>query len=52
MFSPHWSLRLGPVVHLLHHWHADPRCVLVVEVCLLYYFMVHMLSQLIKMFLN
>lgn len=31
VFSPHWSLRLGPVVHLLHRWHADSRCVLVVE---------------------
>ncbi|XP_026656152.1 integrator complex subunit 9 homolog isoform X5 [Phoenix dactylifera] len=31
VFSPHWSLRLGPVVHLLRRWHADPRCVLVVE---------------------
>ncbi|XP_010938580.1 uncharacterized protein [Elaeis guineensis] len=31
VFSPHWSLRLGPVVHLLHRWHADPRCVIIVE---------------------
>ncbi|KAJ6811295.1 integrator complex subunit 9 [Iris pallida] len=31
VFSPHWSLRLGPSVHLLHRWHADCRCLLVLE---------------------
>ncbi|KAM0024434.1 putative metallo-beta-lactamase, Beta-Casp domain, integrator complex subunit 9 [Helianthus debilis subsp. tardiflorus] len=28
---PHWSLRLGPVVHLLQRWHADPNALLVLE---------------------
>ncbi|KAJ9557930.1 hypothetical protein OSB04_012544 [Centaurea solstitialis] len=28
---PHWSLRLGPVVHLLQRWHADPNSLLVLE---------------------
>ncbi|KAG2593706.1 hypothetical protein PVAP13_5NG012585 [Panicum virgatum] len=28
---PHWSLRLGPAVHLLRHWRADKRCLLVLE---------------------
>jgi integrator complex subunit 9 len=32
VLCPHWSLRLGPAVHLLRHWHADKRCLLVVEV--------------------
>ncbi|ONK67500.1 uncharacterized protein A4U43_C05F690 [Asparagus officinalis] len=31
VFAPHWSLRLGPVVHLLHRWHADHRCLLILE---------------------
>lgn len=31
MLCPHWSLRLGPAVHLLRRWHADKRCLLVVE---------------------
>ena len=32
VLCPHWSLRLGPAVHLLRRWHADKRCLLVVEV--------------------
>ncbi|KAI3717849.1 hypothetical protein L1987_69729 [Smallanthus sonchifolius] len=28
---PHWSLRLGPVVHLLQRWHGDPNALLVLE---------------------
>ncbi|XP_024984534.1 integrator complex subunit 9 isoform X3 [Cynara cardunculus var. scolymus] len=28
---PHWSLRLGPVVHLLQRWHGDPNSLLVLE---------------------
>lgn len=31
IFSPHWSLRLGPSVHLLRHWCQDPRSLLVLE---------------------
>ncbi|KAG9444988.1 hypothetical protein H6P81_016328 [Aristolochia fimbriata] len=31
VFSPHWSLRLGPVIHLLRRWHEDPRSLLVLE---------------------
>ncbi|KAK6228693.1 hypothetical protein SCA6_001033 [Theobroma cacao] len=31
IFSPHWSLRLGPVVHLLRHWCSDPNSLLVLE---------------------
>ncbi|URE05802.1 Beta-Casp domain, partial [Musa troglodytarum] len=31
IFSPHWSLRLGPVVPLLHRWHADPKSLLILE---------------------
>lgn len=31
VISPHYSLRLGPVVHLLHRWHADSRCLLILE---------------------
>ncbi|CAO2172470.1 unnamed protein product [Urochloa humidicola] len=31
VFCPHWSLRLGPAVHLLRRWHADKRCLLVLE---------------------
>ncbi|XP_078445355.1 integrator complex subunit isoform X2 [Wolffia australiana] len=31
VFSPHWTLRLGPAVHLLHQWHDDHRCLLVME---------------------
>lgn len=32
VFCPHWSLRHGPAVHLLHRWRADKRCLLVLEV--------------------
>ncbi|MCD7454502.1 hypothetical protein HAX54_025123 [Datura stramonium] len=31
VFCPHWSLRLGPVVHLLQRWRADPNSLLIVE---------------------
>ncbi|XP_068659810.1 uncharacterized protein [Aristolochia californica] len=31
VFSPHWSLRLGPVIHLLRRWREDPRSLLVLE---------------------
>ncbi|KAG2602772.1 integrator complex subunit 9 homolog isoform X1 [Panicum virgatum] len=31
VFCPHWSLRLGPAVHLLRRWRADKRCLLVLE---------------------
>ncbi|CAN4089336.1 unnamed protein product [Withania somnifera] len=31
VFCPHWSLRLGPVVHLLQHWCADPNSLLILE---------------------
>lgn len=31
MFTPHWTLRLGPAVHLLNRWHEDPRCLLILE---------------------
>ncbi|OMO75685.1 hypothetical protein CCACVL1_16109 [Corchorus capsularis] len=31
VFCPHWSLRLGPVVHLLRHWCSDPNSLLVIE---------------------
>ncbi|RLN04165.1 hypothetical protein C2845_PM13G19970 [Panicum miliaceum] len=31
VFCPHWSLRLGPAVHLLRRRHADKRCLLVLE---------------------
>ncbi|KAJ4956533.1 hypothetical protein NE237_013316 [Protea cynaroides] len=31
VFSPHWSLRLGPVVHLLHRWCRDQHCLLILE---------------------
>ncbi|XP_019224169.1 PREDICTED: integrator complex subunit 9 isoform X2 [Nicotiana attenuata] len=30
-FCPHWSLRLGPVVHLLQRWCADPNSLLIME---------------------
>ncbi|KAL5829590.1 hypothetical protein ACOSQ3_019058 [Xanthoceras sorbifolium] len=31
IFSPHWSLRLGPAVHLLRRWSGDPNSLLVLE---------------------
>uniref|UniRef100_A0A2N9HPK6 Beta-Casp domain-containing protein n=1 Tax=Fagus sylvatica TaxID=28930 RepID=A0A2N9HPK6_FAGSY len=31
VFAPHWSLRLGPVVHLLRRWCWDPNSLLVLE---------------------
>ncbi|KAG8363697.1 hypothetical protein BUALT_Bualt19G0049400 [Buddleja alternifolia] len=31
VFCPHWSLRLGPVTHLLRRWCGDPNSLLVVE---------------------
>ncbi|CAN4085501.1 unnamed protein product [Withania somnifera] len=31
VFCPHWSLRLGPVVHLLRRWCADPNSLLIME---------------------
>ncbi|KAL6616579.1 hypothetical protein ACP70R_038849 [Stipagrostis hirtigluma subsp. patula] len=31
VLCPHWSLRLGPAVHLLRRWGADKRCLLVLE---------------------
>ncbi|XP_057976614.1 uncharacterized protein LOC131163841 isoform X2 [Malania oleifera] len=31
VFSPHWSLRLGPAVHLLRHWCGDHNSLLVME---------------------
>lgn len=31
VFCPHWSLRLGPVVHLLRRWCRDENSILVME---------------------
>ncbi|KAJ9685470.1 hypothetical protein PVL29_017490 [Vitis rotundifolia] len=31
VFSPHWSLRLGPVVHLLRRWRGDENSLLIME---------------------
>ncbi|KAL1338780.1 hypothetical protein HN51_033372 [Arachis hypogaea] len=31
VFCSHWSLRLGPVVHLLQRWHKDPKSLLILE---------------------
>ncbi|KAK7359329.1 hypothetical protein VNO77_01284 [Canavalia gladiata] len=31
VFCPHWSLRLGPVVHLLYRWCGDPKSLLILE---------------------
>ncbi|KAG0483672.1 hypothetical protein HPP92_011756 [Vanilla planifolia] len=31
VFAPHWTLRMGPVLNLLDRWHADSRCLLILE---------------------
>lgn len=31
VFCPHWTLRLGPVVHLLQRWRSDPKSLLILE---------------------
>ncbi|KAJ9176324.1 hypothetical protein P3X46_011649 [Hevea brasiliensis] len=31
IFAPHWSLRLGPIVHLLRRWCGDRNSLLVLE---------------------
>ncbi|GAU39313.1 hypothetical protein TSUD_119190 [Trifolium subterraneum] len=31
VFCPHWSLRIGPVVHLLRRWCGDPKSLLILE---------------------
>ncbi|PIN23487.1 putative cleavage and polyadenylation specificity factor (CPSF subunit) [Handroanthus impetiginosus] len=31
VFCPHWSLRLGPVIHLLRRWSKDKNSLLVME---------------------
>ncbi|XP_021833198.1 uncharacterized protein LOC110773011 isoform X2 [Prunus avium] len=31
VFSPHWSLRLGPAVHLLQRWSGDQNSLLILE---------------------
>ncbi|CAI0410388.1 unnamed protein product [Linum tenue] len=31
IFAPHWSLRLGPVVHLLRRWSGDENSLLILE---------------------
>eukprot|EP00268_Persea_americana_P027284 TRINITY_DN26703_c0_g1_i4.p1 TRINITY_DN26703_c0_g1~~TRINITY_DN26703_c0_g1_i4.p1 ORF type:complete len:718 (+),score=117.19 TRINITY_DN26703_c0_g1_i4:29-2155(+) len=31
VFCSHWSLRIGPVVHLLQRWRGDPNSLLVLE---------------------
>ncbi|XP_048140701.1 integrator complex subunit 9 isoform X2 [Rhodamnia argentea] len=31
VFCPHWSLRLGPAVHLLRRWHGDEKSLLIWE---------------------
>ncbi|RDX72424.1 Integrator complex subunit 9, partial [Mucuna pruriens] len=31
VFCPHWSLRIGPVVHLLRKWRGDPKSLLILE---------------------
>ncbi|KAH9299596.1 hypothetical protein KI387_031278, partial [Taxus chinensis] len=30
MFSSHWSLRVGPTVHLLNRWNQNPSCLLII----------------------
>lgn len=46
MFSPHWSLRLGPAVHLLRRWHADESCLLVLEVWMVEIWLISHVSML------
>ncbi|CAK9257653.1 unnamed protein product [Sphagnum jensenii] len=29
IFASHWSLRMGPAVHLLHRWRHNPLCLLI-----------------------
>ncbi|KAK1396817.1 Beta-Casp domain-containing protein [Heracleum sosnowskyi] len=31
VFCPHWSMRLGPAVHLLRRWCGDPNSLLIIE---------------------
>ncbi|WOG92533.1 hypothetical protein DCAR_0311803 [Daucus carota subsp. sativus] len=31
VFCPHWSMRLGPAVHLLRRWCGDPNSLLIME---------------------
>lgn len=31
VFCPHWSLRMGPVVHLLRRWCGNPKSLLILE---------------------
>ncbi|XP_061352892.1 uncharacterized protein LOC133297719 isoform X2 [Gastrolobium bilobum] len=31
VFCPHWSLRMGPVVHLLRRWCGDPKSLLILQ---------------------
>lgn len=31
VFTPHWTLRLGPAIHLLNRWHAVSTCLLILE---------------------
>lgn len=31
VFCPHWSMRLGPAVHLLQRWCGDPNSLLIME---------------------
>lgn len=35
VICPHWSLRLGPVTHLLRRWRGDQNSLLVMEVLLM-----------------
>ena len=39
MFAAHFSLRMGPAVHLLHRWRQNPLCLLIlteVVICTLH----------------
>ncbi|XP_057521916.1 uncharacterized protein LOC130801956 isoform X2 [Amaranthus tricolor] len=31
VFAPHWSLRIGPTVHLLHRWRGNENSLLIME---------------------